>query len=83
MESRPVTVAVTKSGVAAGLVQWIRLDLDGIHRYENRPQSAPHPEGHWTQILHRFPRPLALEAGGTVRLAVHHNREQISIDLLE
>ncbi len=83
MGSRPFTVTATKSGVAAGLVQWIALDLDGISRYENRPSSGPHAESHWTQILHRFPRLLPVEAGQTVRLAVRHNREQISVDLAE
>ncbi|HXJ01620.1 MAG TPA: tetratricopeptide repeat protein [Micropepsaceae bacterium] len=83
MESRALSVTVTKSGVAAGLGQWIRLDLDEDNRYENRPSSGPHGESHWTQILHRFPRPLAVEAGGTVRLAVHHDRQQISVELVE
>ena len=83
MESRPMSVTVTKSGVAAGLVQWIHLDLDGISHYENRPSTGPHSENHWTQILHRFPRPLAVEAGGTLRISVRHNRQQISVDLIE
>jgi type II protein arginine methyltransferase len=83
MESRQIEVAVMKSGVAAGLVQWIYLDLDGTDRYENRPSSGAHLDGHWTQILHRFPRPLAVEAGATVQLAVRHNRQQISVDLVE
>jgi Tfp pilus assembly protein PilF len=81
MQSRNVDVAVTKSGVAAGLVQWIYLDLDGTDHYENRPFSGPNLDGHWTQILHRFPRPLAVEAGTIVRLAVRHNRQQISISV--
>jgi Tetratricopeptide repeat/Ribosomal protein L11 methyltransferase (PrmA) len=81
MERRQIDVKVTKSGVAAGLVQWIHLDLDGTNHYENRPSSGPHLDGHWTQILHRFPRPLAVEAGALLHLAVRHNRQQISIDL--
>jgi type II protein arginine methyltransferase len=83
MENRVLDVRATKSGVAAGLVQWIHLDLDGVTQYENRPSSGPHAESHWTQILHRFPRPLSVEAGRTMRLAVQHNRQQISIDLAE
>jgi type II protein arginine methyltransferase len=83
MGNRGLVVTVTKSGVAAGLVQWIHLDLDGATHYENRPAFGPHAQSHWTQILHRFPRPLAVEAGATLRLAVHHNRQQISIDLAE
>jgi len=83
MGNHPLAVTITKSGVAVGLVQWIHLDLDGATDYENRPSFGPHGESHWTQILHRFPRPLAVEAGGTVRLVVHHNRQQISVDLVE
>jgi type II protein arginine methyltransferase len=83
MESRPLSVTVTKAGVAAGLVQWICLDLDGLSHYENRPSSGPRTENHWTQILHRFPSPLAVNAGDAVRLMVRHNRQQISVDLIE
>lgn len=83
MESKPLTVTMSQTGTAAGLVQWIHLDLDGVSHYENRPTSGFHGENHWTQILHRFPRPLAVEAGGMVRLKVHHNREQISVGLVK
>ena len=84
METRAsVDVTVTKRGTAAGLVQWIYLELDEKSRYENRPSSAPHAESHWTQILHRFPRPLAVTEGNTVRLRVRHDRQQILVDLIE
>jgi tetratricopeptide (TPR) repeat protein len=83
MENRILDVTATKNGVAAGLVQWIHLDLDGVSHYENRPSSGPHAESHWTQILYRFPRLLAVEAGATLRLAVQHNRQQIWIDPVE
>lgn len=83
MANRVLDIKATKSGIAAGLVQWIHLDLDGVTQYENRPSSAPHAESHWTQILHRFARPLSVEAGRMVRLAVHHNRQQMSVDLVE
>ena len=77
MDTRPLTIPVTKSGAAAAVVQWIRLDLDGISRYENRPSSGPEAESHWTHILYRFPRPVAVQVGQTVRLLAGHNREQI------
>jgi hypothetical protein len=69
--------------VAAGLVQWIHLDLDGTSHYENRPSQGPHSESHWTQILRRFPKPLPVEAGQVLRLVIRHNRQQIAVDLVE
>ena len=76
---RVIDVPVTRSGVASVLVQWIRLELDEAAHYENRPVSRLQAENHWTQILHRFPQPLHVEAGGTVRLIARHNRQQISV----
>ncbi len=84
MQSRDVDIVATKAGVAAGLVQWIYLDLDldGEVHYENRPSAEPHAESHWTQIIHRFPRPIAVEQGSNVRLRIRHDRQQLLIDLL-
>lgn len=80
---RMISVPVTRSGAASVLVQWIRLELDDAAHYENRPISRSQAENHWTQILHRFPRPLRVEAGGTVRLIARHNRQQISISIAD
>jgi type II protein arginine methyltransferase len=77
MDSRTLVVPVTRSGVAAALVQWIRLELDETTQYENRPSSGPDAEMHWTHILYRFPRPFAVRQGDTVHLQIGHNRERI------
>ena len=79
INERMIDIQVMRSGVASVLVQWIRLDLDESARYENRPVSRLQAENHWTQILHRFPQPLHVEAGGTVRVIARHNRQQISV----
>ena len=81
MDSRTLSIPVTKSGAAAAVVQWIQLDLDGVSKYENRPSSGPEAESHWTHILYRFPRPIAVQAGESVRLSIGHNREQIWVRL--
>ncbi len=81
MEQRMITIPVVKSGTAAAVVQWIRLDLDGLHQYENRPTPDPRAETHWTQILYRFPQPFPVSAGTVVNLAVGHNRRQLSVVL--
>jgi 16S rRNA G966 N2-methylase RsmD len=83
MENRKLSITATRSGIAAGLVQWIHLDLDGTSHYENRPSPGPQGESHWTQILRRFPKPLAVQAGATLQLAIRHDRRQISVDLLD
>jgi tetratricopeptide (TPR) repeat protein len=83
MGSRPLTVKATRSGVCAGIVQWIRLELDEQNRYENRPSPNTDFNAHWAQILYRFPRLVPLEAGDLMRLLVRHDRRQISVDLME
>jgi Tfp pilus assembly protein PilF len=83
MGSRSIEVKVTGAGVCAGVAQWIRLDLDELNRYENRPSARPDFNGHWTQILHRFPQRISVTPGDVVRLAVRHDRKQILVDLLQ
>jgi len=80
MESRPLVIRTTKTGVVTAVVQWIELDLDGETRYRNRP-ADPEAESHWTQILYRFPRPFEVEAGNTIMLVVGHNRQQLWLKL--
>jgi len=79
MESRTIAVPAIKSGIAAAVVQWIRLDLAGTGQYENRPTPDPGAETHWTQILYRFPQPFAVSAGTIVNLVVGHDRRQLSV----
>ena len=79
MGSYSLKIPVTRTGIAAAVVQWIDLDLDGISRYENWPSSHSRAENHWTQILYRFPQVFAVTAGDNVGLAVGHNRRQFWI----
>ncbi len=83
MGSRPLTITATRAGVCAGVAQWIRLELDAHNRYENRPSSEGDSNGHWTQILYRFPKLVHVERGDNLRLMVRHDRKQIFVDLLE
>lgn len=77
MDSRTLTITATQSGVAAALVQWIKLELDETICYENRPSSGPDAEMHWTHILYRFPRSFAVRQGEPVELHIGHNREKL------
>ena len=83
MGSRPLSITATRAGVCAGVAQWIRLELDERSRYENRPSPKGDPNGHWTQILYRFPKLVPVERGDILRLVVRHDRKQMSVDLVE
>src|SRR5882672_9242855 len=45
-----LALKATAHGVCAGVVQWIKLELDAQTKYENRPSPLAHFNGHWTQI---------------------------------
>jgi type II protein arginine methyltransferase len=83
MGRRRIVVTATASGACVGIIQWIRLELDRDTVYENRPSPGAGFNGHWTQILHRFPRLLRLNAGDVVPIVVRHDRSQVGIDLVE
>jgi type II protein arginine methyltransferase len=74
-------IRVTRAGTCLGVAQWLKLGLDEETSYENRP-SAQANGATWAHIVYRFPRARAVEAGDVVRVAVRHDRKQISIDLL-
>ena len=83
MGGRPLTVIATQTGVCAGLVQWIRLELDEHTRYENRPSPQCQSPSHWEHLLYRFPKLLPVKPGDVIRLMARHDRTQISVDLVE
>ncbi len=39
--------------------------------------------GHWTHIVHRFPKPVTVAPGDIVPVLFRHDRTQIGIDLLD
>jgi len=83
MASIPVNLEATLSGPCAGVVQWMRLELDGEIRYENRPTLDTEFCGHWTHTLHRFPRLRQVRAGESVPVMFQHDRAQITLTLME
>jgi len=78
-----VALKATHHGVCAGIVQWIKLELDAQTKYENRPSPQADYNGHWTQIVHRFSRLVTVAPGDVVPVLFRHDRTQIGIDLLE
>jgi type II protein arginine methyltransferase len=83
MGRRPVVVKATREGVCMGVAQWIKLQLDPDTAYENRPSADSDFNGHWTQILYRFPRLVTVKPGDVIRLMVKHDRKQLTIDLMD
>jgi tetratricopeptide (TPR) repeat protein len=78
-----LALQATQHGVCVGVAQWIRLELDAATMYENRPSPNTPYNGHWTHIIHRFPRPIAVAPGDIVPVLFRHNGSQIGIDLIE
>jgi len=78
-----LALKATRHGVCVGIAQWIRLELDAQTTYENRPTPQADYNGHWTHIVHRFPKPVPVAPGDIVPVLFRHDRTQIGIDLLD
>ncbi|HEY4265873.1 MAG TPA: tetratricopeptide repeat protein [Micropepsaceae bacterium] len=78
-----LALKATQHGICVGVAQWIRLELDAHATYENRPSPNAPFNGHWTHILHRFPRPVTVAPGDVVPVLFRHDRSQIGIDLID
>jgi type II protein arginine methyltransferase len=83
MGKRALTVTATRPGLCVGVAQWIRLELDPQTRYANRPAPNAEFNGHWTHLLHRFPKLVRVQPGDVVPIVVRHDRGQVNIDLVE
>jgi type II protein arginine methyltransferase len=76
-------VEVTRSGICVGVGQWIRLQLDDVTRYENRPNlEAPRPSA-WMHVVYRFQKPRRVSPGDVLTLLVRCTRTQIGVELAE
>jgi len=78
-----LALKATRHGVCVGIAQWIRLELDAQTIYENKPTPQADYNGHWTHIVHRFPKPVPVAPGDIVPVLFRHDRTQIGIDLLD
>jgi hypothetical protein len=63
---RRLAVPVKEDGEAAGVVQWIKLDLDEGITYSDHPDSCF--DGGWLQVLHTFPRAIPVFMGEPLTL---------------
>lgn len=67
-----LSIPVTASGRAIGIVQWMHIDLSEGVTFDNHP--ARYTDGGWLQVLHSFPGPIDVVAGQVLDIAVGHDR---------
>jgi type II protein arginine methyltransferase len=67
-----LSIPVAADGIAAGIVQWMRVDLAEGITFDNHPDG--YTDGGWLQVLHAFPQPIAVRAGDVLHLAAGHDR---------
>ncbi|QID18604.1 tetratricopeptide repeat protein [Nitrogeniibacter mangrovi] len=80
-EQKVLEVSATAAGTCYGVIQWIRLNMDGTTVYENHPRDAL-PVSGWQHMFYRFDTPLELTPGQTLRLMAAHDRATPWFDLL-
>jgi tetratricopeptide (TPR) repeat protein len=69
-----IEVKVTRAGFCLGVVQWLKIDLDELTSFENRPSGSPEIPTGWLHSLYTFAPPVRLEVGQTVRILAGHSR---------
>lgn len=79
-ERRQLSVTATRVGRCVGVAQWLKLDMDGLSAYENRPHGQAGANG-WMHVLYRFPRPVEVRPGDEVRLVAGHIRTAMTVAL--
>ena len=74
-EHRMIEVKASRSGLCLGVVQWLRIELDDVSTFENRPDTPPEFTSGWLHSLYSFAPPVEIKAGQTVRLIAGHSRQ--------
>ena len=76
-----ISIPVEADGMAAGIVQWMQIDLAEGITFDNHPDG--YTDGGWLQVLHPFPHPVAVRAGDVLNVAVGHDRVTLIVRPLE
>ncbi|MDL2409099.1 50S ribosomal protein L11 methyltransferase [Rhizobium calliandrae] len=76
-EYRVIDIPVVSDGMAAGMVQWLKIDLAEGIEFENHPDD--YSDGGWLQILHPFLAPVPVQEGSTFRVIVGHDRSSLIV----
>jgi type II protein arginine methyltransferase len=80
-ELQMLCIAVVEDGIAAGIVQWMQVDLAEGITFDNHPDG--YTDGGWLQVLHPFPEPLSVRAGDILKIAVGHDRVTLIVRPLD
>jgi predicted O-methyltransferase YrrM len=76
-EERRNVALFSHGGAVNGIAQWIALDLDAGHRYENVPRRGS--KSAWAILFHPIAAPLTTVPGQPVRVSGRHDRESLTI----
>ncbi len=74
-QTKTLEMTVKTAGICYGLVQWMRLDMNGDNKvmFENHP-SQPSKVSNWQQCAYLFDAPIEVKAGQTMLVNAAHNR---------
>ena len=74
-QSKTLHIPVTKAGHCHGLVQWMRLDMNGDQKvmFENHP-SQTSKVSNWQQCAYLFDEPIEVKVGQVVMVNAAHDR---------
>jgi type II protein arginine methyltransferase len=72
---KTLAIPVRANGIAVGVMQWIRVELDEETEFENPPDS--YEFGGWQQVLHTFSEPIPVTEGQTFMLIAGHDRSSL------
>jgi tetratricopeptide (TPR) repeat protein len=74
-QSKTLQIPVKTAGLCYGLVQWMRLDMNGDEKvmFENHP-SQTSKVSNWQQCAYLFDAPIEVKAGEIVIVNAAHNR---------
>jgi tetratricopeptide (TPR) repeat protein len=72
-------IAVAKSGICYGLIQWLRFEFGHGILFENHPSRRG--PANWQHTIYRFDEPLPLEEGSVVPVNAMHDRSRPWFDI--
>ncbi len=74
-QSKRLEIPVKNAGVCYGIVQWMKLDMNGDQQvmFENHP-SQTSKVSNWQQCAYLFDTPIEVKAGQVVIVNAAHNR---------
>lgn len=72
-ERKIIEVPVVKPGRCLGIIQWIRLEMDDTHVFENHP-AIKNPSSGWQHCVYVFPSTIDVLPGQLAVIAAAHNR---------